>query len=283
MSKSKLRETQVLDVDFLSEEEHLNLTHYFIELGDTPTTLSGQAGKVVSVNGAENGLEYTISNRFQISEEEKFCWQIKLAKLRPSLLQEASSNFTPSGYDIYPIVANNWRMGTFSEFESGPCYPQTISIKSGTPINFESNGFMLYVKSTDVHSVIDQIQNNNPKMEYFKRIKYIQNINYEYITAWMSSNGWNTQAISPGTYGVLLVSYTFTNIREFTMYNSDLTNPIYNGNLQTYGTSGLGFSRHEGKFLIPINSTIYFDVRAARNPSGGGVYTVKYINVPERW
>src|SRR4030042_3510804 len=112
-----------------------------------------------------------------LSSEEKFCWQIKLGKLRPVLVQEASSNFTPSGYDVYPVVANNWRTGVSSEFESGPCYQQTIVIKNGTPINFDSDGFMLYVRSTDVHSSVDQIQDYNPKMEYFKRIKYIQDFN----------------------------------------------------------------------------------------------------------
>jgi len=261
----------------------VDMEHEFIHLVDTPTTYSGSAQKIVVVNDTEDGLEFITTSGIGVSDEEKFCWQIKLAKLRPSLIQEATVNFTPSGYDVYPVVAHNWRAGITAEFEHGPIYPQTIVIKSGTPINFESDGIMLYVKSIDVHSVSDSVQNDNPKMEYFKRLKYIQTNNYMYKTAWMAAGAWNTQTITPGTYGSLLIQYTFNNIREFTIFNNAATKHIYHGNLQTNGTSTLGFSRHEDKFFIPVRYAIKIDVRAAGSPAGGGVYTVKYIDVPEWW
>lgn len=254
----------------------------FLDLYDTPATYSGYEGQIPVVNGEGTGLEFTTLSGLEISEEEKFCWRIKLAKLRPSLLYTATSNFTPSSYDVYPIVAHNWRASTTAEFEHGPGYPQTIVIKSGTAINFEVDGFMFYVKSTDVHSITDPVQ-NDAKREYFKRLKYIQNNNYKYITAWMAANGWNTQTISPGTYGSLLIGYAFNNIREFTIFNNTLTRHIYHGNLQTDGASNLGFSRHEDMFFIPIDVSVQVDVRAAYIPNGGGVYTVKYIDVPEWW
>ena len=58
MVRSRLREDQVQDADFLSEEEHGDLTHYFEDLGDTPTTFSGQTGKYARVKTDESGLEF---------------------------------------------------------------------------------------------------------------------------------------------------------------------------------------------------------------------------------
>jgi len=58
MARSRLREEQVLDVDFLSEEEHTALNHYFTALVDSPTTFSGQSGKYVRVKSNETELEF---------------------------------------------------------------------------------------------------------------------------------------------------------------------------------------------------------------------------------
>lgn len=52
MGRSHLREDQVLDVDFVSEEEHT-----FISLSDV-TTYSGQGGKNLVVKYDESGIDY---------------------------------------------------------------------------------------------------------------------------------------------------------------------------------------------------------------------------------
>jgi hypothetical protein len=246
------------EVVFFNESENIldfkNLS--FLELTDTPTTYSGGEEYVVSVKSDGTGVEYTTLSGIRTSEQEKFIWQIKLAKIRPSFIYTTTSNFTPSGYDVYPILPHNWRAGTSSEYEHGGLYPNTVVIKDGTPINLASDGFMMYVRSTDVHSTSDAVQNDNPKMEYFKRLKYIQSNDYEYISAYMSRNAWNTQTIPAGTNGSLLISYTFDNVREFAIYVSSNDRHIYHGNYQTDGTLGHGLSRHEDMFFIPIDFDI---------------------------
>ena len=250
--------------------------------------VDGSRGFTNTVSGVDPTEDYHLTTKQYVdlnttSDEEKWCYQIKLAKIRTTLLYKAYNNFVPSGYDVYPIIAHNWRVGTTAEYEHADSYPQTIVIKSGTAINFEYDGWMFYVKSTDVHSESDSVQNDDPKMEYFKRLKYIQNNSYLYITAWMSDGAWNTQAITPGIDGSLLIAYTFNNIREFTIFNNATDRHLYHGNLQTDGYSNLGFERHENEFFIPFDEILKFDVRAGNNPCGGGVYTVKYINLPNWW
>jgi len=292
MARSKIAENQVLDIDFLSEEEALTLSgalqnqinnkpDTFLELEDTQITYNGSVGKYLRVKSDESGLEFADVT----SDEEKFVWRIKLAKFRPALLNKANSTFTPSGYDVYPIVADDWRTGSSSEHSFGDGYPQTVVIKSGTLIDFQTGceGWMFYVKSTDVHSITDSIQNDDPRKEYFKRLKYIQNNDYKYISAWMPKNGWSTQDITPGTYGSLLIGYSFNNIRIFNIYNAAVSKCLYHGHLQTDGYLTGGFTRHENEFFVPFDETLKFDVQAGSFPAGGGNYVVKYIDVPSWW
>jgi len=58
MARSRLREDQVLDVEFLSEDEHSALDHYFADLADTPPTLSGYGGKLLRVKNDGTAIEY---------------------------------------------------------------------------------------------------------------------------------------------------------------------------------------------------------------------------------
>jgi len=61
MARSKLREEQVKDTDFLSEEEHATVAHTFDELIDVPA-FSGNEGKYLRVDSTASGIEYvTIS------------------------------------------------------------------------------------------------------------------------------------------------------------------------------------------------------------------------------
>lgn len=57
MARSRLRENQVQDVDFLSEEEHTLVPHTFEGLSDVPT-LSGNEGKYLRVDSTASGIEY---------------------------------------------------------------------------------------------------------------------------------------------------------------------------------------------------------------------------------
>lgn len=57
MARSRIREEQVLDIDFLSEEEHANVSHKFANLDDVPT-LSGNEGKYLRVDPTASGIEY---------------------------------------------------------------------------------------------------------------------------------------------------------------------------------------------------------------------------------
>lgn len=56
MARSQIREGQVLDEDFLSEIEHSNWAHHFIQEVDTPTTYSGALGKYLRVTSS--GIEF---------------------------------------------------------------------------------------------------------------------------------------------------------------------------------------------------------------------------------
>lgn len=58
MARSKLREEQVKDADFLSEQEHADTEHFFVSLADAPTTFSGGGGKYLRVNEAETAVEF---------------------------------------------------------------------------------------------------------------------------------------------------------------------------------------------------------------------------------
>jgi len=217
------------------------------------------------------------------SSDEKKYWQVQLAKLRPSLLQKASSNFTPTGYDVFPIVGHDWRTGTTSEFFHGPGYPNTGVVKSGTPINFAGDGWLFYVTSTDAYSTSDDVQEVDPGAEYYKRLGYIHDVEYQTLTAWMVDNGWDTQALTPGTYGGLLITLSFNNIREFNISDVSYAQYLYHGNYISNGIKNWGYARHEDKFYIPYDVTLAFDVRAANTPAGGGTYVVKYIDVPSWW
>lgn len=58
MARSQIRELQVLDVDFLSEAEHQNTDHYFIDLVDTPSTYENNK----YIRSTTSGIEWaTIS------------------------------------------------------------------------------------------------------------------------------------------------------------------------------------------------------------------------------
>jgi hypothetical protein len=250
---------------------------------NTPhSTINFKGDAVVAADAGSGVVDVTVSGASE-SAEEKWCWQIKLAKLRPTLLHKATSNFTPSGYDVYPIVGHNWRAGTVSEYDHGANYPYTIVVKSGTAVNMETDGWLFYIRSDEAHSASDPVQNDDPKKEYFKRIQYIQNNDYQFISAYVSDNGWDTQTISPGTYDSLLIGYSFENIREFNVINNAASRHLYHGNLQTDGYFADGFARHEDEFFIPFDETLKFDVRAGDKPDGGGIYTVRYIDVPSWW
>lgn len=54
MARSRFRENQVLDSDFISEQEHT-----FLSLNDAPTTYSGYEGKCVTIKDDGTGLEFT--------------------------------------------------------------------------------------------------------------------------------------------------------------------------------------------------------------------------------
>jgi len=60
MVRSLLRESQMVDLDVLTEAEHDALSHYFVALADV-TTYSGNSGKYVVVNNTATGLEYVSS------------------------------------------------------------------------------------------------------------------------------------------------------------------------------------------------------------------------------
>jgi len=57
MARSRLREDQMLDADVLTEEEHLNYTHYFRDLEDTATISGANVGQYLRINTA-SGIEY---------------------------------------------------------------------------------------------------------------------------------------------------------------------------------------------------------------------------------
>jgi len=57
MARSKLRENQVQDVDFLSEAEHATTSHTFGALTDVPA-LSGNEGKYLRIDSTASGIEY---------------------------------------------------------------------------------------------------------------------------------------------------------------------------------------------------------------------------------
>jgi hypothetical protein len=63
MARSRIREEQVLDIDFLSEEEHANTAHTFGALVDVPT-LSGNEGKYLRVDSTASGIEYVESEAY---------------------------------------------------------------------------------------------------------------------------------------------------------------------------------------------------------------------------
>jgi len=58
MARSRLREEQVKDEDFVTEYEHTQINHMFVSLSDTPTTFSGSGGKYLRVGTTESGIEY---------------------------------------------------------------------------------------------------------------------------------------------------------------------------------------------------------------------------------
>lgn len=58
MARSRLRENQVEDTDFLSEDEYSTLDHYFADLADTPTTLSGHANRLLKVKNDGTSIDF---------------------------------------------------------------------------------------------------------------------------------------------------------------------------------------------------------------------------------
>ena len=218
------------------------------------------------------------------SAAEYAMWQIRLAKMRPDLVHQASANFTPTGYDVYPIVGSGWKAGAGGVYSTGPGYEYGGAVLDGTLIDIDTveGGWLIYTTSTDAFNIADTVQ-QDPLASYYERMAYIMSNAYLSISATIARDSWNSQLVSPGTNGSLTLSYMYNNIREFNILDSTATYNCYQGSLSTDGNLTTGLNRQVIDFYIPYNFGLTFDVRSGKNPEGGGTYVVKYLDVPSWW
>jgi hypothetical protein len=83
MSRSLIREGQVVDEDFLSHKEHDDQTQYdvvhkFIYSVDVPATYSGSSNMFLAVNDEETGIEFvSVSGTGFITDDQIIEWNNK--------------------------------------------------------------------------------------------------------------------------------------------------------------------------------------------------------------
>jgi len=257
---------------------------------NNPVLLSGEFGVEIGTgkfkigNGTTvwSGLAYAVASISTTIEEQRI-WQIRLAKLRPSLIREAHANFTPVGYNVHPVIGSGWRFGVNDEYIDGAGYAYGRVIVDGTQVDIDTNnaGWLLYVKSTDVMNFNDSVQ-ADPVASYYKRIDYLNSLSCLQVSDNINKN-WGIKIVTPGVHGSLLLSYTYNNVRVFDILDSTKSYRCYRGSISARGQLSTGFNRTEAEFLVPFDAPLVFKVKVCRNPKGGGTYSVKYIDVPSWW
>lgn len=216
----------------------------------------------------------------ELTDDEQDWYQIRLAKLRPSLLYLATSSFTPTGYDVYPVFGRSFNTGS-SERLTYRILPLTMVIKDGTVITLSSDAWFWYLKSTEVHNDSDTIQ-GNPKTEYFKRLRYLESVDYSFLSTWISASTWDTLTLTPGAYGSIILGWSYGNIRTFTFWDTTLTYSIYKGaQHRNYEGINPGHNDHMSGVNIPVSSVLKIDIQAG-NSSGASVL-IRYLDLPSWW
>lgn len=119
MARSVFTESQVVDADFLSEEEHENTDHYFRDLADT-TTYSGQGGKYLRAKEDNTGLEYVSAVEGDVTWSEKTSYY--LASDKDHLILNTLSGGFVIGLPSSPSV------GDYVSFVDGEGYCGTNSV-----------------------------------------------------------------------------------------------------------------------------------------------------------
>lgn len=123
MARSRITKNQVVDVDFLSEPEHLVLDHStvasgiprtLLELNDTPVTYSGSEDKHIYVNSDGDGLNFRYisddDNYTEITYTDVFPIQIdvyidssKIHKVSSTAISRVSGKVSQTVKSIYDI------------------------------------------------------------------------------------------------------------------------------------------------------------------------------------